>query len=69
MHVHVAVHSSLLRAGRRAAEVDPTMGTVELEVQRPSVRTEGLAMTAPAVVEPVRTGADPLFFLHNFNIG
>ena len=68
MHVDVAVHSRLLGTRRRAAEVDPFVDTVELEIERPPVRTEGLAMSAPAVEKPVRAGGDPLFFVHAINI-
>jgi hypothetical protein len=62
------MHSRLVRTWRRAAEVDPFVDTVELEVERPSVRTEGLAMAAPAVEKSMRPGADPLFFVHAINI-
>ena len=54
------VHARLFVACRRAAEVDPAMDTVELEIERPPVRTVGLAMTAPAVDETMRPGGDPL---------
>ena len=68
MYMDVAVHSSLLWTCRWAAKVDPFVDTVELEIERPPVRTEGLAMSAPAVEKPVRAGADPLFFVHAINI-
>ena len=68
VHMDVSVHSSLLRACRRTAEVDPFVDTVELEIERPPVRTEGLAMSAPAVQEPMWAGADPLFLVHIINI-
>jgi hypothetical protein len=68
MHVDVPVHSRLLRASRRTAEVDPFVDTVELEIERPPIRTEGLAMTAPAVQKSMRPGADPLFLVHVIKI-
>ncbi len=67
MHVDVSMHPHLLRTGRRAAEVDPAVDTVELEIERSAVRTVGFAMPAPAVEEAMGTGADPLF-VHKVNI-
>ena len=68
MHVNVPVHPRLLGTRRRAAEVDPFVDTVELEIERPPVRTVGLAMPAPAVQKSMRPGADPLFLVHLINI-
>ena len=68
MHMNVTVHAGLLRALRWAAEVDPFVDTVELEIERPAGRTEGLAMSAPAVDEPMRAGTYPLFVVHSINI-
>ena len=68
MHMNMPMHARLLGAPWRAAEVDPFVDTVELEIERPPVRTEGLAMPAPAVQETMRPGADPLFFVHTFKI-
>ena len=53
------VHARLFVARRRAAEVDPAVDTVELEIERPPVRTVGLAMTAPAVDKAMGPGGDP----------
>jgi hypothetical protein len=68
MHVNVAVYARLLRARRRAAEVDPFVDTVELEIERPPIRTVGLAMPAPAIQKSMRPGADPLFLVHAIKI-
>ena len=68
MHVNMSVHSRLLGARRRAAEVDPFVDTVELEIERPSIRTVGLAMPAPAVQKSMRPRADPLFLVHAIKI-
>ena len=68
MHVHMSVHTRLLGARRRAAEVDPLVDAVELEIERPTIRTEGLAMPAPAVQESMRPGADPFFVVHAIKI-
>jgi hypothetical protein len=68
MHVDVSVYSRLLRTHRRAAEVDPFVDTVELEIERLPIRTEGLAMSTPAVQESMRAGADPLFLVHAIKI-
>ena len=64
VHVNVPVHSHLLGTHWRAAEVDPFVDAVELEIERPPIRTERLAVTAPAVRESMRPGADPLFVVH-----
>jgi len=43
------------------------MDTVELEIERPPVRTVGLAMTAPAVDKTMGPGGDPLRIVcHSF---
>ena len=68
MHVDVPVHSRLLGTRRRAAEVDPFVDAVELEIERSPIRTVGLAMPAPAVQKSMRPGADPLFLVHAIKI-
>ena len=66
--MNMPVHSSLLRTRWRAAEVDPFVDTVELEIERSPVRTEGLAMAAPAVQKSMWAGVDPLFLVHLIKI-
>jgi len=60
----VAVHAALLLARRVAAEVYPAVGTIDLEVERLSVRLVLLAVPAPAVEKPVRAGGDPFLVTH-----
>src|SRR5437867_13116197 len=64
VHVHMSVYPILMGACRLAAEVYPLVGTVELEVERAAVGLEWLSMAAPAVDEPMRSGADPLVIVH-----
>ena len=67
MHMNMAVHPQLLGARGRAAEIHPSVNTIELEIERAPVGTDGLAMPAPAVDESMRPGADP-FLVHGINI-
>jgi hypothetical protein len=66
--VHVTVHAILLRASGRAAEVYPAVRPVVFEIERFSGGLERLAVSAPALEKPVRTGVDPLVFAHGSKI-
>jgi hypothetical protein len=60
----VTVNAVLLCAIRLAAEVDPTVDAVDLEIERLAVRLHLLAVSAPAVEETVRSACDPLVVAH-----
>ena len=66
MNVHVSVHFRLKIAIFAAAEVDPAVCAVELEIERLAVLPVGLAMTTPTVEKPVRPGGDPFVVSHIF---
>ena len=66
MNVHMSMHFRLKIAIFTAAEVDPAVCAVELEIERFPILPVGLAMPAPAVEKPVRPGGDPLVVSHIF---
>jgi hypothetical protein len=68
MNMHVPVNARLMRAGRLAADIDPSMNAIHLAVERSSVRVQRLGMAAPAVDKLMGPRRDPLIFAHSINI-
>lgn len=68
MNMHVPVDARLVRAGRFAADINPSMNAIDLAIERSSVRVQRLGMAAPAVDKLVGAGRDPLIFAHASNI-
>jgi hypothetical protein len=68
MNMHVPVNARLVRAGRLAADVDPSMNAIHLAVERSSIRVQRLGVAAPAVDKLVGPRRDPLIIAHAINI-
>ena len=68
MNMHVPVNARLVRAGRLAADIDPSMNAIDLAIERSSVGVQRLGMAAPTVHKLVRAGRDPLIVEHAINI-
>ena len=68
MNVHVPVNARLVRTGRLAADIDPSMNPIDLAIERSSVGVQRLGMAAPAVDKLVGAGRDPLIIAHAIKI-
>ena len=68
MNMHVPVNARLMRAGRLAADVDPSMNAIDLAVERSSVGVQRLRVAAPAVDKLMGPRRDPLVIAHAFKI-
>jgi hypothetical protein len=68
MYMHVPVNTRLMRAGRLAADVDPSMNAIHLAIERSSVRVQRLRMAAPAVDKLMGARRDPLIIAHAIKI-
>jgi hypothetical protein len=68
MNMHMPVNARLIRAGRFAADVDPSMNAIDLAVERSSVRVQRLRVATPAVDKLVGPRRDPLIIPHAIKI-
>ena len=68
MNMHVPVNARLVRAGRLATDVDPSMNAIDLAIERSSVGVQRLGVAAPAIDKLVGAGRVPLIIAHAINI-
>ena len=68
MNMHVPVNARLVRAGRLAADGDPSMNAVDLAIERSSVRVQRLGMAAPAVDKLMGSRRDPFIIAHKVTV-